>query len=83
MTHITATSFRNNLYNIINQVNEEHIPVSITNTRGRGAVLIGEDDWANIEETLFLSSIPTVSDSLIEGRNTAIDELVSEKDLAW
>ncbi|MGN0060683.1 MAG: type II toxin-antitoxin system Phd/YefM family antitoxin, partial [Coriobacteriales bacterium] len=64
MGSVTATAARKDLYNLIARVNENSAPITITNNRGKGAVLIGEDDWAAIEETLYLNSIPGMSTSL-------------------
>ena len=66
MGSITATAARKDLYNVIASVNENCAPIAITNSRGKGAVLIGEDDWAAIEETLYLNSIPGMAESLVE-----------------
>lgn len=49
MTSISATALRKDIYNIIAQTNENCAPIAITNTKGKGAVLIGEDEWAAIE----------------------------------
>ena len=45
MGSITATATRKDLYNFISRINENCGPVTITNSRGKGAVLIGEDEW--------------------------------------
>ena len=71
------------MYNIIAQTNENCAPIAITNSRGKGAVLVGEDEWAAIEETLYLMGIPGVAQSLIEGRDASLDECVSEDELDW
>lgn len=83
MTSISATALRQDIYNIISRVNEDCTPISITNTRGKGAVLVGEDDWAAIEETLYLMSVPGMADSLIAGKAEAVEDCVSEDDLEW
>lgn len=83
MIPISATAFRKDMYRIIEQVNEDCAPISITNSRGKGAVLIGEDEWASIEETLYLMSVPGMVQSLVEGRDASVDECVSEGDLEW
>ncbi|HSP43750.1 MAG TPA: type II toxin-antitoxin system Phd/YefM family antitoxin, partial [Luteolibacter sp.] len=57
MTTITATKARGNLYTLINEVRESHEPIQITGKHGN-AVLISEEDWRSISETLFLHSIP-------------------------
>ncbi|MGL5928770.1 MAG: type II toxin-antitoxin system Phd/YefM family antitoxin, partial [Dermatophilaceae bacterium] len=49
MTAVSATSARANLYRLIDQVNEESQPLTITGQRGN-AVLVGEDDWRAIQE---------------------------------
>ena len=69
MTAITATKARENIYQLIQDVNVNSTPVTITNTRGKNAVLIGEEDWKAIEETLYLMSIPGMTESIIEGGN--------------
>lgn len=83
MTSISATALRRDLYNIISRVNEDCTPVSITNSCGKGAVLVGEDDWAAIEETLYLMGMPGMAESLLEGRAEAPGDCVSEGELEW
>ena len=83
MISISATTLRKDLYNIIAQANESSTPVAITNTRGKGAVLVGEDEWAAIEETLYLMGVPGMAESLIEGRDTPAEDCVDESELEW
>ena len=66
MATITATEARRNLYRLLDEANSSHIPVHIEGKRG-GAVLIGAEDWAAIEETLFLSAIPGMKESIKKG----------------
>ena len=58
MGTINITNARQNLYKLVSDVNVGYNPITIVNNRGKNAVLVSEDDWKNIEETLFLSSIP-------------------------
>ena len=58
MTAINATSARKNLYQLIQDVNTNSTPITITNSRGKNAVLLSEDDWNAIQETVYLNSIP-------------------------
>lgn len=83
MASITATAARKDLYNLISRVNEDCTPVSITTSKGKGAVLVGEDEWNAIEETLYLTSIPNMAESLIEGMSEPLDECVDENALEW
>lgn len=79
MTAVTATSARANLYRLIDQVNEESEPLTITGQRGN-AVLIGEDDWRAIQETLFLESVPGMSESIRKARAEGIEAGSTELD---
>lgn len=83
MTAITATKARENIYQLIQDVNVNSTPVTITNTRGKNAVLIGEEDWKAIEETLYLMSIPGMIESIIEGGNTDISDCLDETEVDW
>lgn len=80
MTTITATEARKNLYKLVDRVQESHDPVQITGKRGN-AVLISEDDWHAVQETLYLVSIPGMRESIREGLATPVDEL--EEKLDW
>ena len=81
MTAITATKARENIYQLIQDVNVNCTPVTITNNKGKNAVLIGEDDWKAIEETLYLMSIPGMTESIIDGGNTSIDDCLDEEEV--
>ena len=80
MTSITATEARRQLYKLVDQVQESHEPIQITGKRGN-AVLVGEDDWRAVQETLLLVAIPGMRESIIEGMATPVDEL--EDTLGW
>lgn len=83
MRTITATKVIENVYQLIQDVNVSGAPITITNTRGKNAVLIGEEDWKAIEETLYLMSIPDMAESIIEGGNTDISECLDESEVDW
>lgn len=79
MTSITATEARKSLYRLVDEVQESHEPVQITGKRG-SAVLVSEDDWRAVQETLHLISIPGMRDSIMEGIATPVGELEDELD---
>ena len=56
MNTITITNAQKNLFQLVSDVNVGYNPITIVNNNGKNAVLISEDEWKNIEETLFLSS---------------------------
>jgi prevent-host-death family protein len=80
MTVLNASDARANLYRLIDQANESHEPVIIPGKRN-SAVLISEEDWRSIRETLFLTSIPGMRESIREGMNEPLDQ--SSKELTW
>jgi len=79
MSAVSATSARSNLYRLIDQVNEESQPLTITGQRGN-AVLIGEADWQAIQETLFLESVPGFAESIRQARAKGIEAAAAELD---
>ncbi len=83
MTAITATKARDKIYQLIQDVNANSTPITITNNRGKNAVLIGEEDWHAIEETLYLMSVPDMTASIIEGGRTDITDCVDESEVDW
>jgi antitoxin YefM len=72
MTTLTATEARTNLYRLIDDVSLSHEPIIITGKRSN-AVLISEDDWRAIEETLYLLNMPGMRESIIEGLATPLE----------
>lgn len=64
MNTINITNARQNLFKLISDVNIGFNPITIVNNKGKNAVLISEDEWKNIEETLFLSNIPGFIDNV-------------------
>lgn len=74
---INVTQARKNLYKLISEVSETHEPIQITTKTG-SAILISEEDWRSIQETLYLLSIPGMRESIREGMETPVDECHSE-----
>jgi antitoxin YefM len=79
MPTLSATEARTKLYNLIDLTSSTHEPILITGKRGN-AVLISEDDWRSIQETLFLLNIPGMRDAIREGLATPIGECTEELD---
>ncbi|MEC9484025.1 MAG: type II toxin-antitoxin system Phd/YefM family antitoxin [Halomonas sp.] len=79
MTGITATEARSNLYRLIDETAESHQPLVIMGKRNK-AVLVAEEDWQAIQETLFLLSVPGMRESIREGMATPVDECDGELD---
>ena len=80
MPTVTATEARAKLYRLIDQAASSHEPIVITGKR-ENAVLISEDDWRAVQETLYLLSIPGMRESIREGLETPVEECA--EDLDW
>ncbi|PKO91962.1 MAG: type II toxin-antitoxin system prevent-host-death family antitoxin [Betaproteobacteria bacterium HGW-Betaproteobacteria-1] len=79
MQTLSASNARSNLYRLIDEAAASHQPLVITGKRNN-AVLVSEQDWAAIQETLFLLSVPGMRESLREGMATPADELADKLD---
>lgn len=79
MQTLSASTARTNLYRLIDEAATSHEPVTITGKRNN-AVLVSADDWAAIQETLFLLSVPNMRESIREGLNTPVSELSNQID---
>ncbi len=81
MAAIDVKKAKENLYKLIDEVNESSTPIIITNSRGKNAVLVSENDWNAIQETLYLMSIPGLVESIIEGGKTPIDDCLTQDNI--
>jgi len=77
MKTITVSKARANLYRLLEEAGESHEPLVITGKRGN-AVLVAEEDWRAIQETLFLLSIPGMRESIREGLETPLEECAED-----
>lgn len=73
MTVITASEARANLYRLIDEAASSHQPLLISGKRNK-AVLVSEEDWEAIQETLFLLSVPGMRESIREGMEALVEE---------
>lgn len=80
MPTLTATEARKRLYSLLDDLKESHEPIQILGKRS-SAVLISEEDWRAIQETLFLTSITGMRESIQEGLGTPAEEC--DEDIDW
>ena len=79
MTTLTASEARKRLDALLDSLAESHEVVQIAGKR-HCAVLVSEEDWRAIQETLYLTSVPGMKESIIEGLRTPIEECAKELD---
>lgn len=77
MTTLSASEARKRLYSLVDEVKDSHEPVQIVGKRN-SAVLISEEDWKAIEETLYLASIPGMRESIKKGLKTPVEKCSRE-----
>jgi prevent-host-death family protein len=80
MTTLTASAARARLYKLLDEANDLHQPIQITGKRS-SAVLVSEEDWRAIQETLYLLSIPGMRESIRRGLKTPVDRCAEK--LTW
>ena len=80
MTTLTATEARKSLYGLLDDVADSHTVIQITGKRN-SAVLVSQDDWQAIQETLFLTAIPGMRESIQSGMKTPVS--TCDKELKW
>ena len=72
MDTISASEARARLYNLIDEAAASHVPVTITGKRNN-AVLVSAEDWASIQETLYLLAVPGMRESIIGARAESLE----------
>ena len=80
MRTINITTARKELYRLVDAINCDSVPVLITGKNGN-AVLISESDWNAIQETLYLNSIPGMTESLIHGKESSLEDCLTEEEI--
>jgi len=79
MTTMTATEARKQLYSLLDDVANSHEPIQIAGKRNT-AVLVSENDWRAVQETLYLTGIPGIRGSIRKGLNTPVAKCTRELD---
>lgn len=80
MTTLTASEARARLYKLLDEASSSHQPIQITGKRAN-AVLISEEDWRAVQETLYLLSIPGMRASIRRGLKTPVEKCT--RNLKW
>lgn len=79
MQSVSISKARSNLYRLVDETSSSHRPITIKGKHGN-AILISEDDWNALQETLYLLSIPGMRESIREGLETPVSECETELD---
>lgn len=82
MLHTNITNFRRNIFNLLEQTIKYNEPVNISTKEGN-AVVISEEDYNGLIETLYLSAIPEQKEKIIDGLKTPLNECLQENEIEW
>ena len=82
MTNINITNFRKDIYSLLEQTIKFNEPLNIS-TKNGNAVVLSEEDYNNIMETLYIMSVPKLKEQIIEGMKADDKEFVSENEVDW
>jgi prevent-host-death family protein len=77
MKTVTVSKARETLYRLLDEAASSHEPIQITGKRNN-VVMISEEDWNAVQETLFLLSIPGMRESIREGMETPLEDTSEE-----
>lgn len=82
MTNINITNFRKDIYELLEQTIKYNEIINVT-TKNGNAIVISEEDYNNLIETLYISSIPGLKQDIMEGMKEPIEECVDENEVEW
>ena len=82
MTNTNITNFRKDIYKLLENAIKYNEPINIS-TKNGNAVVLSEEDYNNLIETLYISSIPKLKEELIKRKNSSEDDFVKEDEVDW
>lgn len=82
MTNVNITNFRKDIYELLEQTIKFNEPINIS-TKNGNAVVLSEEDYRGLIETVYLLDIPNMKEKLLEGKNTPIEECLTEEEVEW
>ena len=82
MTNTNISNFRQNIFEYINQAVEYNDIINV-NTKNGNAIILSENDYNSLVETLFLSSNQKVKEEILKGKNTPLKECISANEVIW
>ena len=82
MTNINVTNFRKEIYELLEQTIKYNEPINIS-TKNGNAIVLSEEDYNSLIETIYLSSIPGLKDEIIKRANSKDKDFVSEDEVDW
>lgn len=82
MTNVNITNFRKDIYELLEQTIKFNEPINIS-TKNGNAIVLSEEDYRGLMETVYLLNIPNMKEKLLEGKNTPIEDCLTEEEVEW
>ena len=82
MTNINVTNFRKDIYELLEQAIKYNEPINIS-TKNGNAIVLSEEDYNSLIETLYIESVPGLKEKILEGGNTPLEECLTEEEVEW
>lgn len=82
MTNTNVTNFRKDIYEMLKMAIKYNEPINVS-TKDGNVVIMSEQDYNSIMETLYIESIPGLKGDVLEGMKEPLDEFVSEEEVEW
>lgn len=82
MTNTNITNFRKNIYEMLENTIKYNEPLNISTKQGN-AIVLSEEDYNSLMETLYIESIPNLKDEIIERVNSKDEDFVKEEEVDW
>ena len=82
MINTNITNFRKDIFGLLEQTIKYNEPINV-NTKDGNAVIISEEDYNGLMETLYLSSIPGMKEKIVEGLNTSLEDCIPENQVDY
>lgn len=80
MTNVNITNFRKDIYELLEQTIKHNEPINISTKHGN-AIVLSEEDYNNLMETLYISSIPGLKEDIIKGLDEPLEDCIDEKEV--
>jgi len=82
MINTNIINFRKDIFEMLVQTIKYNEPINV-NTKDGNAVIISEEDYNGLMETLYLSSIPGMKEKVVEGLKTSVEDCIPEDQVEW
>jgi len=82
MTNTNITNFRKDIYEMLERTIKYNEPINIS-TKNGNAIVLSEEDYNNLMETLYIESVPGMKEDIIKGMQEPLEEYVDEAEVEW